>query len=74
MLRYAIAPSPGLLVQAALPSMSEHCPGQQMDSQVLVSAQRYEEVPGLTRVGEVGKHAGLESRLPQHPIQDHLLL
>ena len=37
-MRYAIAPSPGRLVPAALPSMSKYCPGQQMDSQVLVSA------------------------------------
>ena len=71
---YTVAPSPGHLVQAALPCLSEHCPGQQTDSQVSVSAQRYEEVPGLTWAGEVGKHAGLEGRLPQHPVRDCLLL
>ena len=64
----AVAPSPGRLVQAALLSMSEHHPGQQMDGRVLVSAQQYEKVPGLTRAGKVGKHARLESWLPQHPI------
>ena len=51
---YAIAPSPGCLVRAALPCVSEHHPGQQMDGRVLVSAQQYEEVPGLTWTGEVG--------------------
>ena len=35
---YAIAPSPRHLVRAALPSVSEYCPGQQMDGRVLVSA------------------------------------
>ena len=53
-MRYAIAPSPGHPVQAALPSVSEHCPGQQTDGQVLVSAQQYEGVTGPTRMGEVG--------------------
>ena len=38
-MHYAIAPSPGCLVWAALPSISGYCPGQQMDGQVLVSAQ-----------------------------------
>ena len=51
---YAVAPSPGRLVQAALLSVSEHCPGQQMDGRVLVSAQQYKEVPGPTRTGKVG--------------------
>ena len=31
MMHYTIAPSPGCLVRLALPSMSEHHPGQQMD-------------------------------------------
>ena len=53
-MHYAIAPSPRCLIWAAVPSMSEHHPSQQMDSQVLVSAQQYEEVPGLTRAGKVG--------------------
>ena len=53
-MRYAIAPSPRRLVWAALPSVSEYCPGQQTDGRVLVSAQQYEEVPGLTWVGKVG--------------------
>ena len=53
-MHYAIAPSPGCPVQAALLGVSEHHPGQQMDGRVLVSAQQYEEVPGLTRMGKVG--------------------
>ena len=53
-MHYAIAPSPGHLVWAALPSVSEYHPGQQMDGGVLVSAQQYEEVPGLTQTGKVG--------------------
>ena len=53
-MHYAIAPSPRHLVRAALLSVSEHCPGQQMDGQVLVSAQQYKEVPGLTWMGKVG--------------------
>ena len=52
-MRYTIAPSPGCLVQAALPSMSKHRSGQQTDGQVLVSAQPY-EVPGPTRMSKVG--------------------
>ena len=52
-MRYATAPSPGRLVWAALPSMSKYHPHQQTDGQALVSAQRYEEVPGLTRAGKV---------------------
>ena len=51
---YAIAPSPRCLVWAALLSVSEYCPGQQTDGQVLVSAQQYKEVPDLTRAGKVG--------------------
>ena len=51
---YAIAPSPRHPVWAALLSMSEYHPGQQMDGRVLVSAQQYEEVPGLTQAGKVG--------------------
>ena len=51
---YAAAPSPRRLVWAALPSVSEYYPGQQMDGQVLVSVQQYEEVLDLTRVGKVG--------------------
>ena len=53
-MRYATAPSPGHLVWAALPCVSEYHPGQQMDGQVLVSAQQYEEVPGITWAGKVG--------------------
>ena len=48
MMYYAIAPSPWHLVQAALPSVSEYHPGQQTDGQVLVPAQQYEEVSGVT--------------------------
>ena len=54
MMCYAIAPSPRRPVQAALPSVSEYCPSQQMDGRVLVSAQQYEEVPGVTWAGKVG--------------------
>ena len=53
-MRYTIALSPRRLVWAAILSVSEYCPGQQTDGQVLVSAQRYKEVPGLTRAGKVG--------------------
>ena len=67
-MRYTVAPSPGCLVRAALPSVSAHHPGQQTDGQVLVSAQQYEEVPGPTQTGKVGKHAGLKSQLPQYPV------
>ena len=53
-MRYAVAPSPRHLVWAALPSMSEHHPGQQMDGRVLLSAQQYKEILGPTRTGKVG--------------------
>ena len=65
---YAVAPSPSHLIRAALPCVPEYCPGQQMDSQVLVPTQQYEEVPSVTLVGKVGQYAGLESQLPQYPI------
>ena len=51
-MHYTIAPSPRRLVRAALLSVSKHCPGQQTDGRVLVSAQRYKEVPGLTWMGK----------------------
>ena len=51
---YAIAPSPGHLVWAALPSVPEYCLGQQADGQVPVPTQQYKELLGITRVGKVG--------------------
>ena len=51
---YTIAPSPGHLVQAALLSVPEYCPSQQMDGQVPVPTQQYKEVLGITWVDKVG--------------------
>ena len=51
---YAIAPNPRHLVQAALPSVPEYHPGQQIDGQVLVPTQQYEEVLGVAWASKVG--------------------
>ena len=51
---YAIDPGSGHLVRAALLSVPEYCPSQQLDGRVPVLSQQYEEVLGITWAGKVG--------------------
>ena len=52
---YAIAPSPGRLVWAALPCVCQNIvPVNKRTGRVSVSAQQYKEVPGPTWTGKVG--------------------
>ena len=55
-MRYAAAAGTRLVVEPALPRLSEYRSGEQKDRQILVLTQQYVEVRRLIGKSEVGEH------------------